>query len=67
MKRTPAHLATASVQHDLPAGSCRVCPRNAHWCRGRQSLNGLEAAGEFTRHLTLWARNRVLGLDTKEA
>jgi len=55
------HIATAAVQNELPSGSCRTCPRNASYCRGKSPLNGLEAAYEFTRNLRPWARARVIG------
>ena len=59
--KVAAHIATAAVQNELPGSSCRVCPRNASYCRGKSPLNGIDAAFEFTRHLRPWARTRVLG------
>lgn len=64
MKKQAAHIATAAVGNELASSSCRVCPRNASWCRGSKPLNGLEAAHEYTRNLLPWARARVIG--TKE-
>ena len=60
---SPAHLATAAMEGSLSAGSCRVCPRNATWCRGKHPLNGREAAAEYVRNLRTWARERVLGME----
>ena len=67
----PAHIAEEALQNRLPSSACRECDKravkNGHViCRGNVTLNGQDAAFEYTRRLRAPWRARLLNGQPKE-
>lgn len=64
-----AHIAQDALAHKLHEGACKACDmgavrRNLVACRHSASLNGPEAAHEFSRALLPAVRSRLIARDT---